>query len=297
MQNAAYKLARRLTGPMWILALLAGGAFAWSYYAILQEDAFGRADAAARAWPAPAPAETEAWRVFQSGEASSAPAERGPLRSRFRLAGTFMALGEDAASVYRKAILDDLRQKRQMLVSEEDTIGSIEVRRIYHNRIILADNGREEELLLSFSGEASAPASSTNRPPEQKAEKALEYGRFGKRVGENRWVFQREAIMDYYREMLDHPERAVLLYESLKPDYNENRQIEGYVLDVAGEGDFFKEIGMREGDVVRKVNSMRMVSQNRAEYFISEFAKDRLSAVVMDIERDGKPEKLIYMIR
>jgi hypothetical protein len=42
---------------------------------------------------------------------------------------------------------------------------------------------------------------------------------------------------------------------------------------------------------------MRMVSQRRAEYFLSEFLKNRVSALVLDVEREGKPEKMIYLIR
>ena len=42
---------------------------------------------------------------------------------------------------------------------------------------------------------------------------------------------------------------------------------------------------------------MQMTSQSRAEYFLGEFVKDRLSAVVLDIERDEKDQQLIFMIR
>ncbi len=56
-------------------------------------------------------------------------------------------------------------------------------------------------------------------------------------------------------------------------------------------------MGLRDGDVVRKVNSMRMTSQRRAEYFIGEFVQDRLGAVVIDVERDGQPQKLVYLVK
>jgi len=56
-------------------------------------------------------------------------------------------------------------------------------------------------------------------------------------------------------------------------------------------------VGLQHGDVVRKVNSMRMTSQRRAEYFIGEFVQGRLGAVVLDIERNGQPTKLVYLIK
>jgi type II secretory pathway component PulC len=82
----------------------------------------------------------------------------------------------------------------------------------------------------------------------------------------------------------------------MKPDY-QGSAIAGYRLDIEGEERFFKDVGMKPGDVVRKVNSMAMVSQSRAEFFIREFVKGNLGAVVLDIERQGQPEKLVYLIR
>ena len=68
-------------------------------------------------------------------------------------------------------------------------------------------------------------------------------------------------------------------------------------LDVAGEADFFAAMGMQQGELIRKVNSMNMTSQKRAEYFMGEFMKYLVNAFVLDIERGGKPEKLIYLVR
>ena len=42
---------------------------------------------------------------------------------------------------------------------------------------------------------------------------------------------------------------------------------------------------------------MAMSSRRRADYLIREFANDKLSAVVLDIERNGQPAKLIYEVR
>ena len=47
----------------------------------------------------------------------------------------------------------------------------------------------------------------------------LETSRFGKRIGEARWVMQKEALVGYYQELLDDPERIAAIYMSMKPDY------------------------------------------------------------------------------
>ena len=40
-----------------------------------------------------------------------------------------------------------------------------------------------------------------------------------------------------------------------------------------------------------------MTSKRWADYFINEFSQNRLNVVVMDVERDGEPVKLLYEIR
>jgi len=153
-------------------------------------------------------------------------------------------------------------------------------------------------LTLSFKDGVRADRGGASREevPEDE-EAALETNRFGKRIGETRWVIQKQSLVDYYQELLDQPERIAAIYLSMKPDYNADREIKGYRLEMEGEADFFNAIGLKESDTIRRVNSMNMVSQARAEYFISEFMQDRLGAVVIDLERDGEDVKLIYLLR
>lgn len=224
-------------------------------------------------------------------------------QSRFRLAGTFFLYAEgqtDDRAAGRMAILDDLAQKKQMIVREGDQIEDYTVLNIGMDRVRLRQGAREIELGLSFTALAKNPPrpeiSGDPEAPSMEDLPALETTRFGKRVGENRWVFQRNELLRYYAEVFDDPERIANVYASLKPKYEEG-EIGGYVVNMEGEQAFFQAVGLREGDVIRRVNSMRMVSQRRAEYFLSEFMKDRLSAVVLDIERDGEEQKLIYLIR
>ncbi len=227
----------------------------------------------------------------------------GPLANRFRLAGTFFLYapeGETAES-QRRAIVDDVQKSQQSIVTEGDTLEEFRVQNVYPDRIVLRTGGTDYTLALSFAETgpvASAPPAATGETAVVSMEDmpALESSRFGKRVGENRWVFNREELLKYYQEVLDEPERIAKVYLSLKPDY-QGESIEGYRLASEGEADFFKAVGLQEGATIRKVNSMRMVSQRRAEYFLSEFLKNRVSALVLDVEREGKPEKMIYLIR
>lgn len=238
-----------------------------------------------------------------AGGRGTSKAPTGPLSSRFRLAGTFLqygAPGEDYDKS-RKAILDDLKRKTQELVEEGDVYQGVNVVRISKDHVLLEDNGVEEELWLSFR------SSSRKKDDKKKIGTDSATGRqhpsdsesnpFGKRVGENRWVFEKEALRDFYQEMMDNPARAVDVYETMRPNYDSEDNITGYTVDVVGEKQFFDAVGLQNGDVVRRVNSMKMTSRNSAEYFMKEFMKDRLNAVVLDIEREGDKKKQIYLLR
>ncbi len=252
--------------------------------------------------PDPVPVEIEfpddAWHVFQ---ASDGAPEVDDQSGRFRLAGTFFVMPDDQqANVVREqmAILDDLEAKRQSIVSEGDQVSGHVVARIFENRVILRKDGQEIELLLSFKDfpgvEADTGKGMTSREDE---EPVLESNRYVHRIGETRWLINKQALVDYYHELLDAPDRIAALYESLRPDYSEEGEILGYILDPVGEQEFYRAVGLQEGDRVRKVNSMNMISQRRAEYFIGEFMQDRLGAVVIDVERGDEMVKLIYLMR
>ena len=252
-------------------------------------------------WPEAHAPDADLWQVFQPAPGQVTAA--GPLSGRFRLAGTFFVSGGEGEGVagQRKAILDDLRTKQQVLLAEGEDWDGVQAVSVRDDQVRLRQGAAEETIWLSFrDGNPPAAPAGTNQVAgggvAVDQEPTLETTRFGRKVGLNRWVLQREELTRYYQSLLDDPERIAALYVSLKPDYKESA-ITGYTLDVAGEADFFAAMGMQPGDVIRKVNSMNMTSQKRAEYFMGEFMKNRLNAFVLDIERGGKPEKLIYLVR
>lgn len=247
-------------------------------------------------WPSRPAAPTLAFdsSVFKKCLAEPVAAVLGPLAKRFRLAGTFFAIGNSQQS--RRAIIDDLQRKEQQLVAEGDLLDqTVMIVSIFPERIIVREGDRDEELRLSFSGDRPLPADSNQM--DKTVAGALEMlNRFGKRVGETRWVLQRDEMLKYYQELLNNTERLAKVFDSLKPVYKASH-IAGYVLKVEGEGDMFNALGLKQDDVIRKLNSVPMISQSRAEYFIREFVNNRVNGFVLDIERSGKPEKLVYLVR
>ncbi|MDD4872391.1 MAG: hypothetical protein PHR77_17705 [Kiritimatiellae bacterium] len=246
--------------------------------------------------------------VFQSREGNVLSSPGTPTSSRFRLAGTFFEYLFDENSTgstgeIKRAIIDDLKNGNQAIVREGEKIDDITVIKIFNDRVVLRDNsGLDEQLWLTFSGLGAASKVTTGTNDVNLASGAQIQGidKFGgKQVGERRWVFSREKLLEYYQGLRDEPDRLVKVFDSLKPVYDGKTagRIGGYRLGVEGESDFFKSVGLQEGDVVRSVNSMQMTNRRRAEYFISEFVSDRANAFILEVERGGKQEKLLYEVR
>ncbi len=236
------------------------------------------------------------WTVMAGGVTSAPAAMPGVRNPRFRLAGTFFVEAGNG-QVQRKAILDDLTRHEQSIVGEGDTVSEARVERIFYDHITIRSGASIEDVWLDFGrGYAGPPPMATN------AVAAVDTSATTNRLGgvqlqPDRWQFSRQKLLEYYQEVLDEPDRMVAIFDSLKPVRNQDAKITGYSVGVEGESEFFQAVGLRNGDIVRKVNSVPMTSRRRAEFFIDEFLKDRMNVVVLEVERDGQAAKQVYMVR
>jgi len=240
--------------------------------------------------PAPS-SQNMPWEVL-AGEADP-PQAAGALAKRVRFAGAFFT--DYAGQSSGKAVIDLLESHTQEIVSEKQQLGDITVVRIFRDHIILRGPEGEEELWLSFRGYGKPANAGTAAPGENEADG--EPTKFGRKLGETSWLFRRDAMLSYHRELMDDPARLVAVFDSLKPLRDAQQRITGYQLGIEGEQAFFDAVGFAEGDVVRKVNSLDMTNRRRAEHFIKMFVEDKMTAFVIDIERNGKPQRMVYQIR
>jgi type II secretory pathway component PulC len=234
------------------------------------------------------------WSALQSQ--TDKPSKSTPGNSpfdRFRLAGTFSIDG--AGVPQQKAILDDSVKRDQFIVSEGDRLGEILIKKIYYDHVVLETFSGAHELWMEFAvkSQTGMVAVTTN----QLESSAIGTNKFGCiKVQENRWKFSRKPLLDYYQELLDEPDRMVAIFDTMKPVRDERNKITGYVVGLEGEKAFFDAVGLQQGDIVRSVNSVAMTHRRRAESFIDQFLKDKLNAVVLEVERDGKVVKQVYQM-
>ena len=245
----------------------------------------------ADAWPV-----TSVWAAPQDAEDSA-------RISRYALAGTFQVYRSLEGAVESAALVDDQEKGSQRIVREGDLLGAFLVGEITEDQLTLEKSGRT--WVLTLSGVRVTPVAaeteSVAAPPDPMDLPALATTKFGKLVKENYWVLERDAVKGYIDEMTEPQNalRTINLYRSFTqvapPEGEEGEP--GFQIGMKGEKSFFSDMGLQDGDIIRKVNSMKMRSQRRAEYLVREFYKDNMSAVVLDVERDGEIQQHIYLVR
>ena len=225
--------------------------------------------------------------------------KKGELSCRFRLAGTILGVANSGADE-PMAVIDDRIQVVQKVVRRNDLVApGILLVQVKALSAILRGPAGDEEIFIDRGALSPNLTQETRVVRTSQGEKdTSSFEKFkGGEVFPGRWEFERGALLNYYSELRDEPERLLAVFDSLDPLYEDNDgHITGYQLNVKGEADFFSAAGMKEGDKVRSVNSVPMTNRRRAEAFISAFVEGNATTFVMEIERDGKLSKRVYVI-
>ena len=249
--------------------------------------------------PPPQPADAAAWASIVPDEAAGLA-----LARRFRLAGTLLSADGAEDGTPPLAVLDDRTVARQILVrAGEEVAPGIRLVEVRHGEADLEGPSGRATLHVERRGAglAGTTGDSRDRLPAKTPDEASANRFGGREVFPGRWEFSRDRLLDYYTDLRHEPERLVAVFDSLEPLWKDGdpttRVIQGYQLNVQGEGDFFEAMGMRQGDIVRSVNSVDMTNRTRAEAFIEAFVLGDIDTFVIDMERDGAPEQHVYVVQ
>jgi len=215
----------------------------------------------------------------------------------FRFAGTFSLYDAGDAAALRRAVVSYRPEQCQYIVSEGDAVGAATVVQIRADELVLRIG--DQEGVLPLGGVYGMAGSQVQKTPPGTSLATVDPNRtrFGQRGADGVWQMDREALLAYYDTLLDDPERLLQVFDSMQPMYTPDGKIEGYRLQAVGEADFFAAVGFQEGDAVRAVNTLPMTNRRRAEFFIRQVVENDLSAIVIDIERDGAEQRLVYELR
>jgi len=235
-------------------------------------------EAPAVAAPAPGPladyAVIAARDVFNPAPAASGGSGR---HGTLRLWGVGLQ-GSDA-----RAVIEDTTTHRQELYRVGDTIGTARVTAIDWDRVTLTDAGIDDTLTLS-PPDTAAPSAD---PPPTATVQAASEERI-RRTSENAWVVdRREVVGTEGLSGLMTQLRAVAEVRDGRPA--------GFRLFQIRDDSLFARLGLRDGDVVQRVNGATIAEPAALLGFLQRLQSE--PRVALDIVRGDAPRTLVYDLR
>lgn len=193
------------------------------------------------------------------------------------------------------AIILDRSTRQQQIYFVGDEVGEegTTVDSVARNRVILLRDGREE-ILEKGEEEGPEPAGTRSRPRSERMQKPAATVRGDgsitvRKVGENSFVMDRrevEGVLQDFNKLLTKV-RVVPHFSEGKPD--------GFKVFNIRPGSFFAQLGMVNGDIIKRVNGLEISGPEQALQMFTQLRDE--SQVTVDLERFRKNLTLEYEIR
>jgi general secretion pathway protein C len=214
--------------------------------------------------------------VFNPGEGPGAGAETG---------GTLRLWGVAFSGAEARAVIEDTATRRQELYRVGDTIDGTRVASIGWDRVTLDGPGGERTLELSTGAAAPEP---DGAPAAAAAAPAPVPTRI-RQTGENAFVVDRRELEGATAGMsgLLTQLRAVAEVRDGRPA--------GFRLFQIRDGSLFARLGLRDGDVVQRVNGSAVADPAALLGFLDRLGHE--PRVALDIVRGDQPRTLVYELR
>lgn len=181
------------------------------------------------------------------------------------------------------AIFED-RGMQEVFKTGDALAGHGVLKRVERGRIFVLINGVESEVPLCDISERRAKRAAPARP-----EAGRPFGGFAKRTSESSYVIDQGAV----QSALGNPQQ-ILTDARLLPNFKDGLQ-EGFVISEVRPGGLYNSLGLRNGDVLLRVNELDISAPEAA---LQAFTALRgLDRVELDVLRDGGRMTLTYNIR
>jgi type II secretory pathway component PulC len=113
----------------------------------------------------------------------------------------------------------------------------------------------------------------------------------------NRFDLTRAPVVSFGESIQADSARKQRLAESFIPSLNAEDQIIGFRVSDRCEPELSARFGLQTGDILLKINSIRITRSRRLEYLADEFMKNRANIFILDLNRDGTRLRQIYVFR
>lgn len=212
--------------------------------------------------------------LFAGGEEAGAEEylEEGLPKAllNLKLKGTIVVEGLDSL-----CIIQDIATQKEEVYKKGDLVGGSEIVQIKRDHVVLKTPTGLASLIVY--GGISLPGLSS------------QVSELVKQVASNRWSFSRDELT----KVVSSPNE--LLAQVKVTPYLEAGQVRGFRLDDVQKGSLAESLGVRDGDVIRKVEGQELDGIERAIQIYKE-AKDK-PMIRIEVERDGRPVTLTYEIK
>jgi len=187
-----------------------------------------------------------------------------------------------------RAVIEDTSTRRQELYRVGDAVGDARVTAIGWDRVTLARGGREEVLELGPPDAHPEGAGADSGGVAVAAAPAPADARI-RRTGENAFVVDR-------RELAGTTDNMSALVTQLRAvaEVRDGRPA-GFRLFQIRDGSLFARLGLRDGDVVRRVNGSPVADPTALLGFLQDL--ENKPRVALDIIRGEAPRTLVYDLR
>jgi len=184
------------------------------------------------------------------------------------------------------------RPPKQELYGINDMVANIaKVKAIEWDRVILDHDGAEEILELTPDAApsiASAAPASLN-PPGGAAGKQPGDDVNVQTVGDNQYVIDQTEVDKAFENL------GQLFTQMRAVPHFENGKSVGFRLFAIRSGSLFDKIGLRNGDIVKRINDSEMGDPSRALAMLQELRNER--SLTVDLIRNRQDQRLTYTVR
>jgi general secretion pathway protein C len=206
--------------------------------------------------------------------------EKTPLQVRLR------------GTVYREkgnsvAIIEDLKTRKQDLYHVGDMIlGEAKLIAVSRNKVYLERNGKQEILEVYAKTEEKPSGRRAKRPP---ARRSIFPGGGIKRLSADRYRIPQEDLNDAFENM-----NELLTQVRVVPNFKDGDP-DGFKLLSIKRGSLIHRAGLRDGDIVKRVNGIEIDSPDKAFEVYEQVKNEPL--ITVEVLRGGGKKTFRYEVR
>lgn len=190
--------------------------------------------------------------------------------------------GSEEQSAY--AVIEDLKNRRQSLYREGDTLRNAQIKMILRKKVVLNVNGKDEILLMEEEKNPQA----ANTPGSNNREMATPEYEYGSNADTTVRI-DRGEINSALKNI-----NQLMSQVKVRPHF-ENGRPSGLVVSHIRPNSIFSEMGLQNGDIIKGVNGNQIQSVDDALKFYENLKSS--SSVDLQIERGGELRSIAYQIQ